>query len=358
MTNIFIEILNFLQQNFRFLYSLIIFCILAIVLRKSIKKHAKIYYWIFGIFSSMAFVPVLGYWTGLYKFSFYSIPILGDIVREFSSMVYMGHPLLVIIMYMGALSTKNKKVAGLMSIRKELSILVGFPVIAHALKRIMTGVWALGYFIDHDEFMEKSRFTDEVATAIYTSVLVLGFLMFALFLVLWITSFDGVRKKMTYKKWKAIQRWSYGLYAMLFLQAVGLQLGPFVNALAEESQKARSEQVVEVNKSDNHEDTSGLQEKQDTIAHVKDSVQYSKNVEATTATHSNTSQQKVKTDNQKKEGKGHGNRRKRFVLSEIKLSYKTLVILKMIIFLGVYGSYLVLRLRKAKKDKQRKRKNN
>lgn len=250
-----LEILNFLQHNFSFLFSLITITILTIILRKSIKKHAKIYYWVCGIISLLAFIPVIGSWTGLFNFRFYNIPIIGNIIREFNSMAYMGHPLLVIIMYIGALSTKNKKVAGLMSIRKELSIIVGFPVIAHALKRIMTGVWALGYFFNHDEFMENRYTNNEVAEAIFTSVLVLGFLMFALFLILWITSFSRIRKRMTFKKWKSIQRWSYALYAMIFLQALGLKLGPYINEISKEKQNVQYTQTNTERQTHIHKDT-------------------------------------------------------------------------------------------------------
>ncbi len=367
-----LEILHFLQQNFHFLFSLIVYTILAVVLSRSIKKHAKIYYWVFGTICAMAFVPTLGYWTGWFRFSFYYVPVLGNIVGEFGSLAYMGHPLLVIIMYMGALSTKNKRVAGLMAIRKELSILVGFSVISHGLKRILTGVWALGYFFDHDEFMNGPHHhtSNELSTAIFTSVLVLGFVMFALFLVLWITSFGGVRKRMSFKKWKAIQRWSYALYAMLFLQAMGLKLGPYISVVAEERQEMQSSHsapampahssgekaiavvdtsIAVVDTSSAVADTSSVVA--DTNSVVADKAALTGSKAETPAVQDSTGQQAPKAE--KKENR-HESRRKRLSLSDVELDPKASYLLNMMVLVGVYGSYLVLRLRKAKKDKRRK----
>lgn len=86
------------------------------------------------------------------------LPILGDIFIEFTYATYFIHPMLVIIMYMGALNPKIPAVGKLMLIRKELSIIVGFAVIPHALKRILLvvpGAW--NYFADHDTLVAEDR---------------------------------------------------------------------------------------------------------------------------------------------------------------------------------------------------------
>ncbi|PID91470.1 MAG: hypothetical protein CSA96_08165, partial [Bacteroidetes bacterium] len=56
---------------------------------------------------------------------------------------------------------------------------------------------------------------------------------------------------------------------------------------------------------------------------------------------------------EKKENR-HESRRKRLSLSDVELDPKASYLLNMMVLVGVYGSYLVLRLRKAKKDKRRK----
>ena len=328
-----LEILNFLFGNFEFLFSLIVFTILSIVLAKSIKRNAKVYYWVFGILSSMFIVPMIGRWTGLFSFSFYYFPIIGNIVSEFASLAYMGHPLFVIIMYMGALSTKNKKVGRLMSIRKELSIIVGFPVIAHTLKRILTFVWALGFYTDRETFMENPYFVSELAAGISSNIYILGIVMFVLFMVLWVTSFDGVRKKMGFKKWKAVQRWSYGLYAMLFIQAAGIQLSAVVNEHVKKKMAAQTELMATVDKAHNNEkdNTKTAEENKHKVDKEKKKV------------------------NEKEEKKRHG-RSRRKSLDDAKMSVKTASSIRLSILVAIYGSYLVLRIRKAKRLKKRKRK--
>jgi DMSO/TMAO reductase YedYZ heme-binding membrane subunit len=53
----------------------------------------------------------------------------------------------------------------------------------------------------------------------------LGILMVVLFLVLWITSFDSIHKRLGARKWKKIQNGSYVLYAMLFLHSILIHTG-------------------------------------------------------------------------------------------------------------------------------------
>jgi hypothetical protein len=53
--------------------------------------------------------------------------------------------------------------------------------------------------------------------------------MAILFVILWATSFDVVHKWLGNVRWKKIQRWSYVLYAMLFLHAMGIQVNSALN---------------------------------------------------------------------------------------------------------------------------------
>lgn len=90
-----------------------------------------------------------------------------------------------------------------MLIRKELSIIVGFAVIPHALKRILLvvpGAW--NYFADHDTLVAEDRVVSALGQGITNGVFLLGIVMTVLFLVLWVTSFDRIRKRMGYKNGK------------------------------------------------------------------------------------------------------------------------------------------------------------
>ncbi|PCH71236.1 MAG: hypothetical protein COC06_02295 [Bacteroidales bacterium] len=340
-----LEVLNFLFKNFTFLFSLIFYTILAIALSKSIKKNERIYYWVCGIISAMFIIPMIGRWTGWFSFSFYSVPIVGNFVSEFSSFAYIGHALFVIIMYMGAFSTKHKPVARLMSIRKHLSIIVGFPVFVHMLKRIFTAIHAFGFFTDREAYMESPRNVSELAAGISSVVFILGLVMFVLFLVLWITSFDSVRLKMKAKKWKQLQRWSYGLYAMLFIQAFGLQLSSYINQCEREKMAAQTEQVLTTH---NVGGERGGDKANIAMADAQKLQSHDRQ----------ESMQAGKGQPQAKQAPkgGHRHHPKRFSLSEVQIDRKTGSLIKMLILLAVYGSYLFFRIRKAKRDKEKRAK--
>lgn len=245
MIQLLLDFITFMVNNFTFLFALAFYTLLAIALSKSIKKYATVYYWVFGLLSAAFVIPTIFRLCGAtFPVNFNEIPLLGSCVGELSAAVNFVHPVLAIIMYMGAFSPKIKSVGRLMSIRKELSIIVGFPVISHAMNRVFTtfvGGW--NYFFDHDSFVESNRVTSLLGSGILSFVYVLGIVMFVLFLVLWITSFDPVHKALGTKRWKSVQRWSYGLYAMLFIHAMGLNLGGYINDKAREREYAQRTQV-------------------------------------------------------------------------------------------------------------------
>ncbi|MDL2310179.1 ferric reductase-like transmembrane domain-containing protein [Parabacteroides sp. OttesenSCG-928-B22] len=235
MIKILIDLLSFLRTTVPLLFCVAVFALLFVWLAKSIKRYYYIYYTLFAIPFLMVVVPSLLRMIGIEtSFNFTRIPVLGELLRDYIHMASLGHPLLIIIMYMGALDVKNPYVKRLMSIRKEISILSGFPILTHSWIRVMNNFpKALKYFTDHSAFMENPRVTSELGAGITNTVLVLGIVMLVLFLILWITSFDVVHKRLGGIRWKKIQRWSYVLYALLFIHAMGLQVGRMVSSAAD-----------------------------------------------------------------------------------------------------------------------------
>lgn len=230
MVKLLIDLLEFLRACAPLLTSTLILTLLCVLLSKSIKKHATVYYLVLAIPFLLVAVPFIGRLMGMEVSGFTGVPILGVIVRDYIHMGEFGHPLLIIIMYMGALSPRLPFVKNLMSIRKELSIIVGFPVLTHSLIRVSNGFPnSLKYFTNHSEYMETARVTNEVGAAISNFSLVLGIVMLALFLPLWITSFNSIHKRMGNVNWKKLQKWSYVLYATLFIHAMGIQVGGMLN---------------------------------------------------------------------------------------------------------------------------------
>ncbi|MFI3289323.1 MAG: hypothetical protein SNH55_04700 [Rikenellaceae bacterium] len=340
MINAAFDFLEFLHSNFAFLFSLVLYTVLAIALSKSIKKNYKVYYTIFGLLSFAFIIPVIFRLCGAtFPISFGSIPLFGPCISELSSGANFLHPVLVIIMYMGAFSPKNQYIGRLMSIRKELSIIVGFPVLAHAMKRIF-GSFVEGwkFFFDHEEFMQSPRVSSVLGSGISSFVYVLGIVMFTLFLVLWITSFDSVHRKLGTKRWKSIQKWSYGLYAMLFIHALGLQVGSLISSAAREkqmSQQPRTEQVQ--------------------MAHGAQTPQQggeSRGPQQAQAGQGGAPQQGQAP--QAAQQHGHGRPKSFSFVDNITISRTTKSWIHIFTLFLVYGSYLYFRLRKAKNDKAKR----
>ena len=231
MVKILLDLQQFLLTCLPLFTTLAVFTLFAVLCAKSIKKHATAYYVAFSIPFILQAVPTVLRWCGVeLGFSFMRVPILAQILRDYIHMGTFGHPLLIIIMYMGALDAKRPAVKKLMSIRKELSIISGFPVLTHSLVRVANNFpSSLRYFTDHDAYMETARVGSELGAGISSFAMVLGILLLALFLPLWITSFDSVHKRMGGAKWKKLQKWSYVLYAMLFIHAMGIQVGGMLN---------------------------------------------------------------------------------------------------------------------------------
>lgn len=243
MIKFLIDLLQFLYSTLPLITCVTVFTLLAVWLSKSIKKHAKIYYIVLALPSLMFAIPFIGRWFGLELFSFGKIPFLGGILRDYMHMATFGFPLLIVIMYMGALDMKIPFVKKLMNIRKELSIISGFPILTHSLVRVVNNFpGSVRFFFDNEEYMANKVVVSEFGAFLTNFSYILGILMVVLFLVLWITSFDSVHKRMGGLKWKKVQKWSYVLYAMLFIHSMGIQIGGLLNPRGgENSQRAAIE---------------------------------------------------------------------------------------------------------------------
>jgi DMSO/TMAO reductase YedYZ heme-binding membrane subunit len=227
MIKLLFDFIQFLNTLAPLLMALGVLTLLSILLSKSIKKYAAVYYIVFAIPFLLVAVPLVGRWCGVEMPGFNRIPLLGGILRDYIHAGTLGFPLLVIIMYMGALNPKHAWVRKLLNIRKELSILSGFPILTHGLIRVTNNFpRALNFFFDGEA---GSRAVNALGAGVSNFSYVLGAVMLALFIPLWVTSFDSVRKRMGNVRWKKLQRWSYALYAMLFIHAMGIQVGGMLN---------------------------------------------------------------------------------------------------------------------------------
>lgn len=303
MVKTFVEFLELWLSTSSFSISLLFLIIVINYSALSIKRYAKVYYWVFGTFAVMNLLPVILGACGVgVQFDFDNIPILSRVLVEQSVAPYFVHPLLVIIMYMGALNSRNSYVQRFISIRKELSIIVGFAVIAHSFVRIITVLpKAILYFSDHELYMSTLKYhVSSLAAGVSSTVYILGVVMTIIFIPLWITSFDSVRRTMSYKRWKSIQRWSYLLYATLFIHATGIKVSSAIR----------------------------YHDMQQVVEHV--------NIED----HSSDSHHGVSN---------------RFSFKEVEVQGDTRAYINISIYILIYGSYLVLRVNKAKRGHSNKR---
>ncbi len=246
MIKVVLDLVSLLRTTFPLLFSALFFALVFILLAKSIKKYYYVYYTLFAIPFLLVAVPFFLRLCGVEtSFNFTRIPVLGEILRDYIHMGSLGHPLLIVIMYMGALDTRKTYVKRLMSIRKEISIISGFPILTHSLIRSFNNFpRALKYFTNHNEFMENSNAPSALGVGISNTVLVLGIVMLVLFFVLWVTSFDAVHRRMGGVKWKKVQKWSYVLYALLFIHAMGIVVGGMMNPRG--GHQAAAQATVEV----------------------------------------------------------------------------------------------------------------
>lgn len=226
MVELLFKWLTFLADQCPLLVSSIVLTGLFLLLAKSIKKYPTRYYIAFAAPAILYFVQQILTFAGT-EINFIRLPIIGELVREYIHVGGFAFPLLVIIMYVGALPAKNTYVKKIRMIRKELSIISGFPILVHSFVRIMHNLPdAFDFFGDTAGYMEKhERVKSVLGAGLSNAAYLLGILMVVLFLVLWITSFDSIHKRLGGKKWKKIQSWSYVLYAMLFVHSILIHTG-------------------------------------------------------------------------------------------------------------------------------------
>ena len=116
----------------------------------------------------------------------------------------LGTAMFVAVMYAGALPKGSKLIAPLMKIRGELSITAAILVLCHNFTYGMT------YF--------KMLFIKPAAlSATQLTAAIISIILITIMLVLTVTSFQAVRKKMKAKKWKQLQRTAYVFYGLMYV---------------------------------------------------------------------------------------------------------------------------------------------
>ena len=348
MVKILVELLEFMRSCAPLLFSLGFFTLFFVLLSKSVKKHATTYYIAFALPFLLYLVTFFG---GLMKFEMPNliiIPVLGEILRDYIHVGALGHPILVIIMYIGALDVKIPFVKKLMSIRKEISIISGFPILTHSLVRIVNNLPnSLKFFTNKAGYLENTPVVSELGAGISSFSFVLGIVLVIIYVPLWVTSFDSVRKRMGGAKWKKLQRWSYVLYALLIVHAIGIQIGGMLNPRAMPSRPAvetvaAAQGNVQGNEAANarpERSQRGERPAQQPSTERQGGQPQGQQVAQQTA----GAQQPVMQRRAPSKG-----------ISDIQVSREMRQYIHIFSLFLIYGSYLYLRLRKARKDAEKK----
>lgn len=382
MVKLLIDLLDFLRSCAPLLTSLAVLSIVFILLSKSIKKHPAIYYTLFAIPFALVVIPFLGKLLGFEVEGFGQIPFLSEILRDYIHMGTFGHPLLIIIMFIGALDLKKTPVKKLMSIRKELSIIVGFAVFTHSLIRVTNNLpGAIKFFSNNAGYMAETKVVSELGAGISSFSFILGVIMLIIFIPLWITSFDKVRKRMGQANWKKFQKLAYVLYATLFIHAVGIQVGGLMNprggseskpvtAIVQNDTSVSTEQRNGYGRSERKTDNprSGGEGRPDSLLTTPtalNNVEEGQSIsEGKRGKHRNKTEEQSEKPYGNKETVGSQNNQQAQVtksssggrapskgFADIKVSSQTKGYIHLVSLILIYGSYLFLRLRKARKKR-------
>lgn len=170
------------------------------LLRNQIKKYP-------GVFYALAALIEILYMAGTY----FGLP---DIVWQPLFLLVqkctLATALFIVVMYVGVLPKGTKNYLWLKGIRAELSIIACILSLGHMimclipyLPRILAGTGIKGNVL----------FSFVLAVVLFILILVLG-----------ITSFSAVKKRMGTATWIKVQKWSYLFYALLYVHLMAMLL--------------------------------------------------------------------------------------------------------------------------------------
>lgn len=176
---------------------------LCLLLYRSIRQHAVWYYaGCIAVTAVFFYGAFLGLPEVVWRPLFYLV-----------QQCMWGMAFFVVVMFVGALPKGSKAAQNLRSIRGELSIIAWILCLGHliylkVIPPLVKVAVALGF-----------------AMPAAVAGLVVSLVLLVLLAVLGVTSFRCVKKHMSARAWKTVQRWAYPFYALVYVHLV-LMLGP------------------------------------------------------------------------------------------------------------------------------------
>lgn len=184
--------------------SLILAILFTIFCDKALKKHSSIFYIIatilsiFTVFISIFNTQTLPLWINKYILSIFT-------KSGFASALW------IIVMWAGALKNGSKAIKKIMPIRGELSIIAAILTLGHNI----------GYGKTY--FVRLFTLPQTIPTN-YLAAAIVSLTMICIMVPLTIISFSKIRKKIKPKKWKAVQRFAYLFYTLMYIHILLLYI--------------------------------------------------------------------------------------------------------------------------------------
>lgn len=182
-----------------FLFAVILAFGFTYLCHKKIKKYAAVFYIIAILLSayiSIADFKDLPFWFNTY------------IIELFQRGTF-ATALWCVVMWTGAFPNGSKAIKAFMPIRGEISILAALLTLGH---NIGYGKMYFVWLLTDIERMSKNQ--------IIAAVLTIA--MLAIMIPLTVISFPRIRRKISPKRWKKIQRFAYLFYGMIYLHVMVL----------------------------------------------------------------------------------------------------------------------------------------
>lgn len=184
-----------------FIISLVVAAAFILLCGKALRAHPAPFYTVAAVLSALV---IELYWVAPAFLSLQLRTKLPIVLGAFGTACF------IFVMYAGALPNGHPLMKKIMPIRGELSIFACLLTLGHNLS------YGKNYLTPGYLFSAPVSPTKAAAWVSVVSIL--------LMLVLTITSVKAVRKRFQPKKWKALQRWAYLFYALVYIHVLLLTI--------------------------------------------------------------------------------------------------------------------------------------
>lgn len=193
--------------------SIIIVLLFAALCKNAIKKQPVVFY-ILAALLTIGYMKIAAH-PNLKEFN----PIFLKYVFGPLNRAALGSAFIVVVMYIGVLK-KEGFVKELMQIRGELAIIGSILIFGHNI--------LFGKFFFVTFFTDMSSLPPLKLIATIVSII-----MIVLLIPLFITSFRSVRKRMSGKTWKQLQKFAYLFFYLIYVHVMLLYLGRIQETIIE-----------------------------------------------------------------------------------------------------------------------------